>query len=222
MKKYNLFEMKLENINVICIMIVIVLTIITPIIDTNYDIMNINLILLIILMIPYFILHEIIHSLSYIIFGAKPKNITFGVHLEKGILCCLCKQNVTKNNILISLLSPFIIIGVITYIVGIIISNDLLIFLSIINMAGSAADLVMFYHLSKLKNFEFSEYDNPVAFAIYTKEDLSNKKLWGLKYIGNKKELEKTTNKKITISKTSTICFVIILILLIIEIIRNR
>lgn len=78
----------------------------------------------------------------------------------------------------------------------------------------------MFHSLSRLKNFEFSEYDNPLAFGLYTKEDLSNKKLPGLKYIGSLDTLEKTINKKITISKTSIIFFIVILALLIIEILR--
>ena len=52
------------------------------------------------------------------------------------------------------------------------------------NISGCAADLTMFIALSKIKNFEYSEYDNPTAFGLYTSEDLSNKKFFGLKYVG--------------------------------------
>lgn len=217
MKKYNLFEMKMKSINIFSIIIVIILSIITLIIKPNYNINDINFILIFLFMIPCFMLHEIIHSIAYILCGANFKNITYGAHLEKGIFCCLCKQNITKTNVLVSLLAPFIVIGVIPYILGIIIPNDFLIYLSIINISGSAGDLMMFYSLSHLKNFEFSEYDNPVAFGLYTKEDLSSKKLWGLKYIGKKDILEKTVTKKIVISKTSIIFFIMILILLTVE-----
>lgn len=220
MKKYNLFEMKMKDINILCIIIVVILLIVTPIILPSYSISDINFIQLLILTIPYFILHEIIHSIAYVLCGANFKNVTYGAHLEKGILCCSCKQNITKFNILVSLLAPFIIIGIITYIIGIVISNNLLIFLSIMNIGGSSGDLIMFHSLSRLKNFEFSEYDNPLAFGLYTDEDLSNKKLRGLKYIGRLDTLEKNVTKKITISKASIIFFIIILVLLIIEIIK--
>lgn len=72
---------------------------------------------------------------------------------------------------------------------------------------------MMFYSLSKLKNFQYSEYDNPIAFGIYTSEDLSKKKMLGLKYIGTKEELERKELKKITISKISIICFIFLIIL---------
>lgn len=220
MKKYNLFEMKMKDINILCIIIVVILLIVTPIILPSYSTSDINFIQLLIFAIPYFILHEIIHSIAYVLCGANFKNVTYGAHLEKGILCCSCKQNITKFNILVSLLAPFIIIGIITYIIGIVISNNLLIFLSIMNIGGSSGDLIMFHSLSRLKNFEFSEYDNPLAFGLYTDEDLNNKKLRGLKYIGRLDTLEKNVTKKITISKTSIIFFIIILVLLIIEIIK--
>ncbi len=220
MKKYNLFEMKLKSINILCIIIVVVLLIVTRVIHPNYNTSNINFLLLLIFIIPYFMLHEIIHSIAYVLCGADFKNITYGAHLEQGIFCCSCKQNITKTNILVSLLAPFILIGVVTYIIGIITSNNLLIFLSIINMGGSSGDLIMFYSLSRLKNFKFSEYDNPLAFGLYTKEDLSNKKLPGLKYIGTLDNLEKTLTKKITISKVSIIFLIIILGLLILEIVK--
>ena len=169
--------------------------------------------LIFLLIIPYLILHELLHSIAYVINGAKFKNITYGAHLEKGILCCLCKQNVSKRNILISLLFPFVIIGVITYIIGILTNNTVLIWLSILNISGCSADLIMFFDLLKLKDFEYSEYDNPMAFGLYTSEDLSKTKLFGLKYIGETKSLEKNNMKKISISKFSIITFIIFIIL---------
>lgn len=128
MKKYNLFEMKMKSVNILCVIIVVVLLIVTPIIIPSYNTSDINFILLLIFAIPYFMLHEIIHSIAYVLCGANFKNVTYGAHLEKGVLCCSCKQNITKTNILISLLAPFIVIGIITYIIGIIMSNNLLIF----------------------------------------------------------------------------------------------
>lgn len=218
-KKYYLFEMNPNILNIVSIILLIIMIILT---EFLYKIsINKNMGLIVLLMIPYMILHEIIHSVSYVINGADFKNITYGAHIEKGILCCLCKQNVNKRNILISLLSPFILIGVITYIIGVITKNDILLWLSIINISGCSGDLMMFYSLSKLKNIEYSEYDNPIAFGIYTSEDLSQKKMIGLKYKGTKEKLEIKDLKKITISKISIISFIVLFILGILNIIVN-
>ena len=172
-----------------------------------------DLILVFALIIPYLLLHELLHSLAYVLNGADYKNITYGVHLEKGIMCCLCKQNISKKNILISLLFPFIFIGVITYIVGILTDNLVLIWLSIFNISGCSGDLMMFWGLAKINNFEYSEYDNPMAFGIYTDEDLSKRNLLALRYIGSADRLDRHDMKKIKISKISIIFILIFLLL---------
>ena len=40
----------------------------------------------------WFILHEIIHGIAYRIMGAKKENISYGVVLEKGIFYCKCND----------------------------------------------------------------------------------------------------------------------------------
>lgn len=210
-KKYYLFEMKTGALNIVSLVLFFGLLVLTGNLLQDQtinlgDLMAKSLLF----MIPYFVFHEILHSISYVLHGADFKNITYGAHLEKGILCCLCKQNVSKRNILTSLLYPFIFIGVITYIIGIVFNIPVLILLSIMNISGCSGDLLMFYSLSRIKNFEYSEYDNPTAFGLFTEEDLSNKKLPGLKYVGTKNELERKDLKKVTISKTSIISFIII------------
>lgn len=204
--------MQAASLNVISLILFTALVVITRLlIDMN--IAGPEFTISFLLMIPYLILHEILHSISYCLNGADFKNITYGAHLEKGVLCCLCKQNITKRNILISLVTPLVVIGVITYIIGIITNNLILVYLSIINISGCSGDIMMFASLLKLKNFEYSEYDNPMAFGIYTSEDLSKKKLLGLKYIGTENALKKENMKKISISKISIIFFIIYILL---------
>ena len=129
--------------------------------------------LLFILMIPYLVLHEVLHSIAYVLLGADYKNITYGAHLEKGVLCCLCKQNITKTNILISLLTPFFFLGVVTYSLGVVLDSPILIALSIVNISGCAGDIIMFLDFLFLKKFQYSEFDNPTAFALQGSEDFS-------------------------------------------------
>lgn len=214
-KKYYLYELKMFDLNAVSLILFAVIIFLTTLLVKS-NVISINeksFPTIFILYIPYLFLHELLHALSYTIHGANFKNITFGIHLEKGVLCCLCKQNISKKNILISLIYPFFFIGILTYIIGIIFNNTILIILSLANIAGCSGDLVMFFDFLKLKDFEYSEYDNPTAFGLYSSQDLSNKKMFGLKYIDSKDSLEKNNMKKIQYSKLSIIVIILLFIL---------
>ncbi len=213
-KKYYLFEMNLKWLNIFSIILLLTFFIITIVLGKKIDFNGNAWIVTLLLFIPYLILHEILHGVSYVLHGVSFKNITFGAHLEKGILCCLCKQNVSRKNILISLLYPFFWIGIVTYMIGIIMNNSVLILLSILNISGCSGDIMMFLAFLKLKEFEYSEYDNPTSFGLYSNKDLSHTKLLGLKYIDVKEELEKENFKKVTISKESIIYFLLFLLII--------
>ena len=209
MKKYYLFEMKIIPLQVLSIILFLFMVMVTSFFDNVFLIDDFYLVF--ILLIPYLFLHECLHALSYVLNGADFKNITFGIHLEKGIMCTLCKENISKRNILISLFCPFILIGVFTYFIGIYFNNGVLVWLSILNISGCSGDLMMFFALASVKRFEYSEYDNPIAFGIYTDYDLSNKKLFGLKYVKAVDSLERNDLKKLSVSKISIIFLILFL-----------
>lgn len=215
-KKYYLFEMDAKVLNYFSILLFVLALIVSLILDkellfNSFKITNYFLFLL--LMLGYLCFHEILHSLGYVINGAKYKNIVYGVALEKGVLYCLCKQNISKKNILWSLVYPLIFIGIITYVIALIYKLPTLFLLSIINISGSIGDIIMFNFIKKLNNIEFSEYDSELGFAIYSKEDLSSQKPFGLKYIETKNEIKRTNLKKINISKESIISLIILSLL---------
>ena len=151
-KKY-IYEMKSLPLNIISIIIFIILVVITYllyiILNYKFSINSLDYQITFILLMPYFIFHEILHSIGYVINGAKFKNITYGMHLEKGILCCSCKQTIKKRTILWSLIYPLLFIGIITYIIGIIFNNRILIFLSIANIT---LDNKKLFGLKQIKN----------------------------------------------------------------------
>lgn len=217
-KKYYIFKMNMTILNLFSILLILVCCLIFYLIyqKASLQIFDSIYIPLIILYVPYLVLHELLHSLGYVLFGADFKNITYGMHLEKGVLCCLCKQNINKRNILYSLMFPFFFIGIITFIIGLIINSPLLITLSLANISGCSGDIIMFYHLIKLKDFSFSEYDDPTSFGLFTNRDLSNKKMFGLNYVEIKNKLNRSINKKIVISKKSVIFLTLFYILIII------
>ncbi len=210
-KYYYLYKVNTYLLNGFSLIIIALCCYLFYLIYGNNSLMVLNdsMNFVIIFYLPYFILHELLHSLAYVIYGADFNNITYGVHLEKGILCCLCKQRINKRNVLHSLLYPFVIIGIATLIIGILANCPVLVILSLINISGCSGDLLMFYHLSKLNDFEFSEYNNPIAFALYTKNDFSKLKMFGLEYVERKWRLERNDLRKVVISKPSIIMLVI-------------
>ncbi len=212
-QQYYVFEIDGKCLNGVSIFLMLGIVILTFLLNPDFSFYGKEFDLAFLFMIPYLVLHEIIHGISYVLCGAKYKNITFGAHLEKGILCCLCKEKVSKPSILISLICPFIFLGVCTYIAGLYLHNNTLIILSMINISGCAGDLVMFFDFLSLKNMMYSEYDNPLAFGLYTTEDLSHKHFFGLRYLETTKDLSKTITKKVVISNISLIIILILFFL---------
>ena len=216
-KKYHLFEIDINILNIgntILLTLLLIITILIYKTSIKEVINNYTFLEFFIYYFLYMLLHELIHSISYVINGANFKNITYGICLEKSILCCLCKQNITKKNILNSLISPLITIGIITAIIALTFKLPLLFILSLFNIAGSIGDIIMYEFIKKLdNNIEFSEFDNPIQFAINTNQDLSKNKYFGLKYIKATKELERKNLKKITFSIPSIIIISIFIII---------
>ncbi len=219
-KKYYLFQMDTTALNVISIAILLLLFFTQDIIypdfwnDLHVSYFNNKLFLVIIMYVGYLLLHELLHSLAYVIYGAKYDKVVYGAALEKGVLYCLCKQNITRKNILHSLLFPFFFIGIITLIISVVFHLPILYILSVFNLSGCSGDLIMFAYIIKLnKDVEFSEYDSPIAFGLYADYDVSKVRHVGLKYLESTDKLEREDFKKISISKPSIIISIIILVI---------
>ena len=219
-KKYYIFEMDITKLNIISLLILALMVIVTIFLypkNLAITFYETNMVLLFSLYIIWMLLHEILHSISYVLYGGDFKKIIYGGYLEKGVLYCLCKQNISRKNILNSLMFPLFYIGIVTYIIAIIFELPILLFLSIANISGAAGDIIMFLYISRLnKNIEFSEFDNPIQFAIYSDEDVTKTPHFGLNYIEKTDSLKREELTKIKISKFTIIFFVIIILLLLI------
>lgn len=225
-KKYYLFEMKMLPLNIISIILIVFIGIFTYLVDSNffvesfYYVMD-NFIIFFPLMILYMGLHEILHSISYCIYGANFKNIVYGIELEKGVFYCLCKEHIKRLNILNSLFFPLFYIGIVTYIIGIVFDLPYLLWLSIFNISGCSGDILMFIYMWKLdKDIEFTELDDCISFAIYSDNDVSKINHFGLKYKGCFDSIERNDLKKIKVSKFSYVFFVICFILILLMIVK--
>ena len=220
-KRYYIFSLDMKFLNIFSFIILFLVIGLTIIIDKDFLINSINytfatnkLFITFILVFLYLGLHEILHSIAYYMYGAKYKNIVYGIELEKGIFYCLCKQNVTKKNILNSLMFPLFYIGIVTYILSFVFNSYYLLILSIFNISGCVGDIFTFLFFIRLDNkVEFSEFDSTTSFAIYADYDVSKLNDIGNKYDGVSDKIIRNDKKKIKISKLSYIIISIILLL---------
>ena len=220
MKKYHVFKIDMLSLNVYCILLMALVLGFTYVVFPNSFNGMINLFsndkfwfIFLPLMILYFVLHELLHALGYIIHGADREKITFGMELEKGVFYCLCKQDIDKKNILYSLMYPLVLIGIVTYIIGVIFNYHLLTLLSIVNIAGAIGDIMYFIFICRLDNdIMFSELDDGTSFAIRSKNDPSKIKHIGLRYDGTMDKIPRKDFKLLYISKLSYIVLVLCII----------
>lgn len=216
-KKAYTYKMKLAPANILCFAIMIGLYIVSVLLFGKGMAVFDKPFILFVLIILYLMLHEFLHGVGYFIGGVKRSNIQYGIRLEKGIFYAMAYQELTKKNILISLQMPFMVIGVITYIISIIFNIPLLALLSIINISGASMDLAMFYYISKLKDVTYSESGEPDEFVLISSEDLTKKKSLFLKIVNvkdyKKSDYEFPKQKKIDITKGSIIMIIAFLLL---------
>lgn len=241
-KKY-LFEYNLLFVNILSFFILLIVMLITYFIELNthggfledlglllielsgesgFDLNAIAVLFVaVIVMFLWLGIHELIHGLFYRFGGAKKEDVTYGVALEKGILFCKCSNYVNKKTILMSVIAPFIIIGVVTYVIGIILNLEFLVFLSILNICGAAGDLAMFFFfIGRDKDLRFKELGDSTTFCLETTEDLVGKKFIAVKLkkvIASEKELKEEKNKKITVTKESWAVIIVVAIVFIIS-----
>lgn len=193
--------------------------------DLSFTVSNVGesffyLLLFLLIFILWAVLHEAIHGISYVLNGASKKNISYGVVLEKGIFFCKCGENISKKNIMISIMAPFFLIGVVTGIISLFLGSYLLLFLSMFNIIGASGDLTMFFFfIRRNKDLKFREVGDSTTFILTTSEDLSNKKFLGIKSVrllNDDEYKDKEVSKLINITKFSKVFVLIYLIFLLV------
>lgn len=216
--KYYKYKMKMGLLNVLAIIMMIIAIVFYYFIFKDYNLSE----LFIVYFFLWMFLHEIIHGISFMLFKeVNSKNVTFGAKLESGIFYCMCKQQISKKVILVSLLMPLVLIGIITLIIAIIFNYKTLGFLSLLNISGAIGDIVMTIMFLRLpKDIKYTDLDDCESFVILTKEDLLNKKYLGLKLIehGNyTNDIVPKDFKRLNCSKISIAIFIILIAIVILS-----
>lgn len=215
--KYYKYKLNLGVGNIFAsIILILLLTLLYFTFDDYYFNLTYNKVLI---MIGYFILHEILHYIGYLINkNVKSKDLCLGMCLEKGVMYCRCTNEINRTSVMISLLTPFIVIGIITLIISYIYDMPFLAFLSVSNIAGSYFDILMFIQILKMpKDIKFAEYDECDSYYITSNKDLTNIKTKGISLVNtdrfNKIKLKSKDNKRIEISTFSIIILIVLVAL---------
>ena len=215
MKKYYKFELDMIIANVLALVLMIGVFLLYVAYKKTMVFSFSGVYLLLILF--YFLLHEIFHGIGYSLYVKDKKNIKYGCVLEKGVFYAMCQEKISKSAILVSLLFPLVFLTGLAGIIGLIFNYDFLCILAILNLAGAAGDLLMFFFILKLpKDVKYIDYDNVIGCYFVSDKDLSKYKSFGIVYKESgedKKDLVNKTIPRIYVSKQSVPALIVFIIL---------
>ncbi len=96
-----------------------------------------------------FIVHEIIHGLFSIYFTKDIKSIRFGIAPKQMMFYCHCNRPLYVNHYLIMVAAPFIIMGLIPFVLGLYFEKMLYIFFGYVFSVAAIGDLFIVYLVMK-------------------------------------------------------------------------
>lgn len=221
MKKYYKYELNMLIANILSIVMFIVPIIILAILKFDFYSSNSGLFLL--ELILYFIIHELLHGLGFLIFAKNKKNIKFGITLEKGVLFAACQEKINKKAALISIALPLVVLTFITFPIGILFKLPNLVSLSILNFGGAIGDILMFILISRApSDVLYIDYNTDIGCYLISENNLENYTSFGFKLTEYGNESDKRIDesiKRLYVSKTSAIILGVLIIISILEII---
>lgn len=221
MKKYYKYELNMIIANILSIVMFIVPIIILTILKFDFYSSNSGLFLL--ELILYFIIHELLHGLGFLIFAKNKKNIKFGITLEKGVLFAACQEKINKKAALISIALPLVVLTFITFPIGILFKLPNLVSLSILNFGGAIGDILMFILISRApSDVLYIDYNTDIGCYLISENNLENYTSFGFKLTEYGNESDKRIDesiKRLYVSKTSAIILGVLIIISILEII---
>lgn len=99
-----------------------------------------------------FIVHEVIHGMFSILFTKDIKSVKFGIAPKQMMFYCHCLKPLYVNHYLIMVAAPFIIMGVIPFVLGLYFENLFAIFFGYVFSVAAIGDLYIIYLV--LKNYQ--------------------------------------------------------------------
>jgi len=99
-----------------------------------------------------FVVHELIHGIFSILFTKDIKSVKFGISPKQMMFYCHCLKPLYVNHYLIMVVAPFIIMGLIPFVLGLYLDNLFVIFFGYVFSVAAIGDLYIIYLI--LKNYQ--------------------------------------------------------------------
>ena len=137
----------------------------------SYGLGEWDLLLVIVLCIIGFVIHEFVHAIAFLLSGAPKSSIKFGAIPKKMILYCTTTKPLSPKCYKIALIAPLIVLGIIPIVISTILLNYPYCFLFSIMISGAAGDVLMFLELLKHKDAKLiiDHPSEPAFYVIYDK-----------------------------------------------------
>lgn len=113
------------------------------------------------------IAHEVIHALGWMAWGKVAwKQLRFGLDLSKGVAYAHSKVPMDIRGYKIGLVLPWIVLGVIPAMIGVVVGSGYLLAYGIIFFGASCGDLLLLWHARKLSSGTYV-LDHPSDMGFY-------------------------------------------------------
>ncbi len=113
-------------------------------------------------------IHELLHALGWVFFTESGwKSVTFGINWEYLAPYCHCKEPLKRNQFLIGVILPFVVLGIIPVITSFSNGNFTLCFAGIFFSVAASGDLIALWMLRKVKSNQFvQDHYSEIGFII--------------------------------------------------------
>lgn len=170
--------------------------------------------------VGYVILIFILYELFRLIIIGR-KNSSFVFRIEKGDIYSRCSKQIYKTRALLTLIIPFIILGILPIIGGLILKNLYVLLVGVINVIFNVRDVIMFIMILSLntKVIKYEDDINKDKVVLELRKDFSNYKNVLIKKVTKLEDYD-NDDSLFVISKWSVLIIILFIIFILIGVFR--
>lgn len=170
--------------------------------------------------VGYVILIFILYELFRLIIIGR-KNSSFVFRIEKGDIYSRCSKQIYKTRALLTLIIPFIILGILPIIGGLIFKNLYVLLVGVINVMFNVRDVIMFIMILSLntKVIKYEDENSKDKVVLELRKDFSNYKNILIKNVTKLEDYD-NDDSLFVISKWSVLIIILFIIFILIGVFR--
>lgn len=124
-----------------------------------------------ILITLFMVIHEMIHGVFMLIFSKKRNSVQFGFRKDVFVPFAHCKEILVSWKMLVVILAPWLIIGLIPFVISLINGNLILWFLGFAMTLGAIGDFIYAFLIFKVGlNIKIIDHDKEIGFRMINPE----------------------------------------------------